>query len=129
MEKLTSRLPGSVALFLRLTRPLFLLGGVLLYALGAGIANYQGKSIDWNVYWLGQACVTLLQLSAQYLNEYFDAPADQDNPNRTPFSGGSGVEGLPRRTALMAALTTLTIGAVMTVLLTSTGRMSPTVKR
>lgn len=35
--------------FLRLSRPLFLLGGVLLYALGALIARYQGSPIDLGI--------------------------------------------------------------------------------
>ena len=59
----------------------------------------------------------MLQLSAHYLNEYYDVEGDKENPNRTFFSGGSGVEGLPRRTALLAALACLTVGAVLTVLL------------
>jgi len=117
MNRLFPSLPPSIALFLRLSRPFFLLGGVLLYALGAGIARYLGVSIDLTTYWLGQGCVTMLQLSTHYLNEYFDVIVDRDNPNRTPFSGGSGVEGLPRQTPLLAAATTLTVGAVLTVLL------------
>jgi 1,4-dihydroxy-2-naphthoate octaprenyltransferase len=111
---------SPLVLFIRLTRPVFLLGGILLYALGVGIAHYLGKTIDWTTYFLGQGCVTLLQLSAQYLNEYFDFSGDKDNPNRTFFSGGSGVgddKALPQRTALLAAATCLTIGAVLTVLL------------
>jgi hypothetical protein len=41
---------SKVLLFVRLARPLFLLGGVLIYALGAGIARYLGAEIDWGVY-------------------------------------------------------------------------------
>ncbi len=118
---------SPVVLFIRLTRPFFLLGGILMYALGVGIAHYLGASIDWPVYWLGQGCVTLLQLSAQYLNEYFDLIADADNPNRTPFTGGSGTgrEGAIRRNIpLMAAASTLTVGAVLTVLLIANGRIN-----
>jgi len=96
----------SVSLFLRLSRPLFLIGGFLLYALGAGIARYLGYPIHWGIYLVGQVWVTLLQLSTQFLNEYYDAPADEDNFNRTPLTGGSGALGegrLPRRVALLAA--------------------------
>ena len=109
----------SIILFIRLTRPLFLLGAVLLYALGAGIAHYLGTIFNWGLFWMGLVWVLLLQLSAHYLNEYYDAPYDQENTNRTPFSGGSGALGpgqLPRRTALIAALTTLTVLASLTVL-------------
>lgn len=116
----------SVILFIRLTRPLFLLGAVLLYALGAGISHYLGTVLSWGLFWMGLVWVLLLQLSAHYLNEYFDAPYDQDNEIRTPFSGGSGALGpgkLPRRTALIAALTTLTFLASFTVLMLAQWRI------
>jgi 1,4-dihydroxy-2-naphthoate octaprenyltransferase len=117
----------NLLLFIRLSRPLFLLGGVLMYALGGGIVHYLGVSLDWTVYWLGQAWVTMLQLSAQYLNEYFDAEQDRQNTNRTPFSGGSGAlgpEGLPRRTALLAAYGCLAVAASLTVLIISQNKAS-----
>ncbi len=119
---------SPLAQFILLSRPLFLLGGVLLYALGVGIARYLGVTIQWGAYLLGQACVTLLQLSTHYLNEYFDAPGDAGNLNRTPFTGGSGMlqEGrLARPVALMAAVTTLTIGAALTVLIYHDGYLNP----
>jgi 1,4-dihydroxy-2-naphthoate polyprenyltransferase len=119
---------SPLVVFIRLTRPVFLLGGFLLYALGVGLARYLGTTLDWTAYLLGQGCVTLLQLSAQYLNEYFDWAADADNPNRTLFSGGSGAGGdpaLPQRTALLAAATCLTVGAVLTVLLYRDHRLNP----
>lgn len=111
---------NNLILFLILSRPLFLFGVMLLYALGVSIANYLGYSINWTIYILGQSWVTLLQLSAQYLNEYFNYPADMENPNRTALTGGSGVLGpgkLPRRVALTAALTCLAILASLTVVL------------
>jgi 1,4-dihydroxy-2-naphthoate octaprenyltransferase len=114
-------------LFLRLSRPHFLLGGFLLYALGVSIASYLGSSIDVGLYLLGQAIVTSIQLMAQYFNEYYDAPADIVNPSRTPFSGGSGTlgsEGLPRPTALYAGITALTFAATLTGLLVVRGSTS-----
>jgi 1,4-dihydroxy-2-naphthoate octaprenyltransferase len=112
----------SLRLFIRLTRPLFLIGAALLYALGVGIASYLGHTINWQVYALGQGWVTLLQLSVQYLNEYYDASADQENPNRTFLTGGSGALGpgkLSRKVALIAALTCLSFLASLTVVLLS----------
>jgi len=117
-----------VLLFIQMTRPLFLVGGLLLYALGVGIARYLGATIDWQAYWLGQIWVTLLQLSTHYLNEYYDAAEDQTNRNRTPFTGGSGAVGpgrLTRRTALMAAMTALAFLASDTVLLISQVGLEP----
>lgn len=118
----------SITLFIRLSRPIFLLGGALVYALGAGIARYLGYPIQWDLYLLGQVWVTTMQLGSHYLNEYFDAPRDVNNPSRTPFSGGSGAIGpgkLTRNTALMAAATSLTITASMTVLLIQNADASP----
>jgi 1,4-dihydroxy-2-naphthoate octaprenyltransferase len=117
-----------IRLIFLLSRPWFLLGGVLVYALGAGIARYLGAPIDWGLYVLGQAYVTTMQLSAQYLNEYYDSSADRDNPNRTPFSGGSGAVGkgkLSQETVMWAALTALTILASLTVVLISVTPISP----
>lgn len=118
----------QIRLFIQLSRPLFLLGGVLVYALGVGIANYLGVPIDWGLYFLGQAYVTTMQLSAQLLNEYFDAPADEENSNRTPFSGGSGAVGngkLSQEAVMWAALTTLTILASLTVVMLNVASITP----
>lgn len=77
--------------FVRLTRPVFLLGGALVYALGALVAR-PVEEIDWGAYALGQTMVTLVQLTTQYLNEHHDRAVDElVGEARTWFSGGSGV--------------------------------------
>lgn len=117
-----------VSLLFRLLRPLFWLGGILLFALGVGIARYLGAAIDWNTYLLGQLWVTSLQAASQLLNEYFDSPADAVNDNRTPFSGGSGALGpgkLQRSTALYIALAFLAVVAFLTVVMINWGLLSP----
>jgi len=119
----------KILLFIQLTRPLFLIGPMIGYALGVGIARYLGNDVNWTTYLMGQAWVTLIQLSTQYLNEYFNAPTDQANPNRTLFSGGSGALGpgkLPRRTAQLAALVCLAFLASLTVVIIS--RLQPPVE-
>jgi 1,4-dihydroxy-2-naphthoate octaprenyltransferase len=121
-------MPRQIRLFIQLSRPLFLLGGVLVYALGVGIARYLGAPIDWGLYFLGQVYVTTMQLSAQLLNEYFDSPADRNNPNRTPFSGGSGAVGegkLSQEFVMWATLTALTILASLTVVMLNVAPISP----
>jgi 1,4-dihydroxy-2-naphthoate octaprenyltransferase len=113
-------LKKNFQLFIQLSRPLFLLGAIILFALGVGIAKYLGAAIDWGLYFLGQAWITMIQLSNHYLNEYFDFQADAHNRERTPFSGGSGALGpekLPRSVAFWAAVTALTVAASITVLL------------
>lgn len=118
----------TLRLIFRLSRPLFLVGAALLFALGAGIARYLGNEINLGVYILGQAWVTFVQLSTHYLNEYFDASLDEDNPNRTPFSGGSGALGpgrLQRSTALTLAYGCLAGAASVTTLMLIQGQLSP----
>jgi 1,4-dihydroxy-2-naphthoate octaprenyltransferase len=113
---------ASLRNFVQLSRPMFLVGVAVLYAMGAGIAHYLGATISWEAYILGQLWVTLLQLGAIYLDEYFNSEADQSNPNRTFLTGGSGAVGegkLPRRVAMMAALTCLAVLASMTVIVIS----------
>jgi 1,4-dihydroxy-2-naphthoate octaprenyltransferase len=78
--------------FIRLTRPVFLLGGALLYALGVAVAASQGATLHLGRALLGQLMVTAIQLMAHYANEYYDVQVDRlATRNRTWFSGGSGV--------------------------------------
>jgi 1,4-dihydroxy-2-naphthoate octaprenyltransferase len=110
----------QISLFIRLSRPHFLLGGLLLYALGVSIASYLGNPVNFVVYFLGQGIVISIQLMTHYLNEYYDALTDQVNENRTLFSGGSGAlgpDGLPRATALYAGIGAMTLAATFTGIL------------
>jgi 1,4-dihydroxy-2-naphthoate octaprenyltransferase len=106
--------------FWRLSRPIFLLGGVVVYALGAGMAHAQGCVVHSTRYLLGQLFVTGLQLMTHYLNEYRDSETDRLNESRTIFSGGSGVlvAGLlSRGTALTAAVVCLAVSVAAAALL------------
>ena len=121
---------NSFRLFLKLSRPLPILGVILTFGLGAGIARYLGASIDWGVYWLAQAWLTLLQLSMHYLGDYFAHPADTANTRRTPFAERSDALGpgkLPRNLALWAGVSCLSVAASLTVLLLQTTDQSPAV--
>lgn len=78
--------------FIKLTRGVFLLGGFMLYALGAAAAARSGFAINGPAYLLGQLVVTSIQLAAHYSNEYYDREVDRlAAENRTWFSGGSGM--------------------------------------
>jgi 1,4-dihydroxy-2-naphthoate octaprenyltransferase len=106
----------NLRLFFKLSRPVFLLGGALLFGLGAAIASFLGYTIDLARYLLGQGMITFIQLMTQYLNEYYGASTDRENPNRTPFSGGSGVlgpDGLPRQVALYAAVACVALAGTL----------------
>jgi 1,4-dihydroxy-2-naphthoate octaprenyltransferase len=72
--------------FFHITRPLDLLGGVLVYALGVGIARYLGSPIDWVVISLGQVWVTTYQIGFHFLAAYFLLPIKPGDRNRLPIS-------------------------------------------
>jgi 1,4-dihydroxy-2-naphthoate octaprenyltransferase len=128
---------SNLRLFLRLSRPLYLLGGAVNYMLGVGIARYLGQPLNEAVLVLGLFWVASLQLATHYLNEYFDHAQDALNPNRTPFTGGSGVLGsetpgigegkLQPVVALFAAYTMLAIVVFLTYAINAAGVLNPLV--
>ena len=108
--------------FIRLGRPLFLLGGFVLYGLGATVAAAQGRIVDPCAYLLGQAVITAFQLMTHYANDFFDYEADRANATPTRWSGGSRVlprGEVPRAVALAGALTAASAGIVATIVLAS----------
>lgn len=97
---------GRLRALIRLARPPFLLGGVVLHGLGVTLALGQGRPLNTDALLWGQLVVTMGQLLTHFSNDYFDRMADQLHPHRPRWSGGSGVlpEGLlPARWALVAA--------------------------
>ncbi len=93
--------------FVRLGRPHFLLGGLVLHGLGVALALYSGARLNLPALLWGQAAISAIQLMAQYSNEFFDLAADRANPTPTHWSGGSRVlvEGrLSPAVALTAAI-------------------------
>jgi 1,4-dihydroxy-2-naphthoate octaprenyltransferase len=106
--------------FVRLSRPVLLLDGIGLYALGALIARFEGYPLTPDLYLAGQLFVVALQLMSIYLNEYWDAEGDRHNTHRTLFSGGSGVLPgglLDRSAALTAAQVCLALAIGLAALL------------
>ena len=105
----------SVLAFIRLSRPVFLLGGFVLYGLGAAVSRFDGITLSLSRYLLGQIAITSAQLMTHYFNEVYDFAADSSNRNRTFWSGGSGV--LPTgqisvQTARAAALAALAVSII-----------------
>ncbi len=114
-----------LAEFIRTSQPLALLAGALLYACGVGVVFYLGEAVDWSVYWFGQAVVTLLQLSSVYLKSYYDLVAEI--PRRSNSDNGRIDDWKPisRSVYLLAAATTLTVGAMTTFVLYTRGALQP----
>jgi 1,4-dihydroxy-2-naphthoate octaprenyltransferase len=123
---------SNLRLFVRLSRPLYLFGGAVNYLLGVGIARYLGQPLNTDVLVLGLLWVAALQLATHYLNEYFDHAQDALNPNRTPFTGGSGVLGIGEGklrpvVALFAAYTMLAFVVILAYAINATGALNPLV--
>jgi len=101
--------------FLRLGRPQFLIGGLLLFALGSTLARAQGSGINWQRYAWGQATITAAQWMTHYSNDYFDLDADRANSTPTRWSGGSRVlvSGTVAPRAALAASVVLATAALI----------------
>jgi 1,4-dihydroxy-2-naphthoate octaprenyltransferase len=116
-------------LVVRLTRPLLLLGGALVYALGAGIARYLGAGVDWGVYLIGQAWVTTMQLATFLLVEYFHPPAtlNQSAPRNLNRASKESEGKLSQRSILLAAFASLAVAASLTVMMIAQAKPGPPV--
>ncbi|HEY4394100.1 MAG TPA: prenyltransferase [Polyangia bacterium] len=111
---------GRLIAFIKLGRPQFLLGGFVLYGLGAALAVAGGAPLHRGRYLLGQLVVTATQLMTHYANDYFDLEADRANRTPTRWSGGSRIlpdGALPPTVALGAARLLLLLAAAGAVLL------------
>jgi 1,4-dihydroxy-2-naphthoate octaprenyltransferase len=96
-----------VGAFVRLGRPVFLVGGFAFYGLGAAMAALNMRAVDWTRFAWGQLAVTSIQLMTHYANDYFDLEADKANTTPTQWSGGSRVlpnGELPPKVAFGAAV-------------------------
>jgi len=108
--------------FVRLGRPLHLVGGVLFNGLGISIAHFLGAPIDWTTAMWGQVAITSIQLMTHYSNDYFDQDADQAAVTPTRWASGSRVlpEGtLSPRVALVAALVLAGVALLATAIVTA----------
>ncbi len=97
-------------------RPLFLLGSLPMYLMGAAAAWRDGHGVEPAKLVLGMLLVWLIQLMTHYNNEYCDLKTDQATQATTRISGGSRVlvRGLvPRQRARMSAVATLALAMVV----------------
>lgn len=118
----------QVYAFIRLGRPLFLVGGVVLHGLGVAMALYSGASLNIGALLWGQLGITALQWMTHYSNDYFDLEADRANRTPTRWSGGSRVlpEGvLPPQVALATALVLAGVAVLAAFVLTGVVQTGP----
>jgi len=113
--------------FLRLSSWSTLLTGGFLYALGAGILVFRGEFFNWRVFLLGLVIVVMVQLSCSYLTAYYTRLEELRNPHAVNGDRENNGAMLPRGTLLLAGVTTMTVGAMVTVLLFASHSITPTV--
>ncbi len=118
----------TVLAFVKLGRPKFLVGGLLLFALGSALAAVAGVPTNWHRYLGGQAIISTTQLMTHYANDFFDLEADRANTTPTRWSGGSRIlpsGQLTPRVALSAALVLAGCALLLTLLVAHFARSAP----
>jgi 1,4-dihydroxy-2-naphthoate octaprenyltransferase len=118
-----------IRFLLQITRPVELLGGLLVYALGVGIAHYLGSPIDWTVVAFGQAWVTIYQLGFHILSAYFLLPLQPGNRNRISISLNDEESNIDIRRdhILWAALATFAAVTSITLILMNTNGVNASI--
>lgn len=109
--------------FIALGRPLFLVGGFVMHALGVAAALYNGAPLNLTTMLWGQIAITATQWMTHYANDYFDRAADRLNQTPTNWSGGSRVllkGAVSARAAYIAAVLFACIAIVAALVLALT---------
>jgi 1,4-dihydroxy-2-naphthoate octaprenyltransferase len=88
-----------------------LMGSVVAYAIGVGLYSYLGRTVSWILFWFGISIVLLFIISAFFLNKHFSIIGKHSYINETNFT--------KRNFFLLSGLTTLSMGAMLTVWLLS----------
>jgi 1,4-dihydroxy-2-naphthoate octaprenyltransferase len=119
---------------MKILRPWSLAANVVLYALGVGVAVYLGRPIDQVLYLVGQALIMLLMIAGLFLSAFFEAPATEELRRRLQKYSQESEPGedqdlswvIPRNSLLLVAISALTGGAALTVLLYARGVLNLT---
>lgn len=114
-------------LLIRYASPWALLASALTYVLGCGLSNFLGGMIEYDLFYVGLLAVLMLQTSSYWLKAYYDSFEPDQRfvpPPRLRLQRDSDeARALPRGFLLVASITTLTVGAVLTVMLFRAGVM------
>jgi 1,4-dihydroxy-2-naphthoate octaprenyltransferase len=109
-----SKSGSDLAALVRLGRPGFLVYSALFYALGGAAAAADRRPLDFGRWAHAFAFVAVAHLMTHFCNEYFDLPADAQNPAPTRWTGGSRVlvEGRLRPSVSLGAAFVLLFAAL-----------------
>jgi 1,4-dihydroxy-2-naphthoate octaprenyltransferase len=115
----------SVWKIVRIIHPIFLSGGILLFFLGSGIANYLGYRINWEAFLLGLAGVICILLISVFLEVYFNEQSlsliRNESDSQVILKGicqtADGQYHLTNQAALLLTAITSTLGILVILLL------------
>ena len=115
---------SRLALWIRASRAPFLTASLIPVPLGAFAAYYRTGELSLSRLFLTLAGIGCVHLGANLANDYFDyrTGCDSQNPEPTPFSGGSRViqDGLiPARTIITTSAVLLVAGGLLGLYLNS----------
>jgi len=107
-------------LWVRALRAPFFQAAAIPVIVGTSVAFYQGKFSSLFLFILALIANVSLNAAVNLINDYFDRPSDNINPQPTPFSGGSQViqQGLlPAKAFLKGAIIAYLISLVIGIYL------------
>lgn len=116
-----------ISFFLKLSRPLYLLGSILLYSLGGGVAKYIGVSIHWDIYLLGLGWVFLMQIGSFALHDYFtaiDNPINEKASNPNHAAQNEAQKKVDSLSQLVVCFSCFAIASSFTVLLLQANKLT-----
>ena len=109
---------SSLKGYLHLLQPQLLIWIFLTYSIGSALVYFQGGKLEWGNIILGSLLAIFLVLMQSYLSAFYDHPDSPTCGLHRDDERYQLLKRLDRQTLLVVALTLLTAGAVVTVLLT-----------
>ncbi len=115
--------------FIKIARPLNLLGGIFFYALGVGISRYLGNPVEWGLVILGQIWITTYQLGSHFLTTFFHYQPVPGDRSRIQISkeGDETTKYIRRDLILSAAFTAFAAAAMLAFILLRTKEINGSV--
>lgn len=103
--------------YLQIIHPQLVVWVLLTYSIGVGLVKHQGGDLDWINILFGSLLGVFLILMRSFLSAFFDHPSSPTSSLHVDDPRRAMLKGLDRQTLLVIAMTLLTAGALVTVLL------------
>jgi 1,4-dihydroxy-2-naphthoate octaprenyltransferase len=103
--------------YLHIIQPQLLVWVLLTYSIGVGLVKHQGGTLDWVNILFGSLLGVFLILMRSYLSAFFDHPTSPTGTLHSDDPRYAMLKSMDRQSLLVIAMTLLTAGALVTVLL------------